>query len=303
MLTAIGGAEDAAFLLRPSRAPQNTGKHDVRIRGMNDDPADAAGIRQAHVRPGLAGIGRFVDSIAHHVAVADYPGLASSRPYRARIRRCYRQRADGGDRLLVKDRHPAISAIRGFPDAAGCCAGIVNAGVPGDRRPTAAMRFPTLGPTKRNRNWLSGSEADCCAIAATMLPKTTTNARNSPGRLLIIPGTLRRTNVNLTLQAGLRSRLRSRSRSRTSPTSRLLKTLVCAALRQGTTSEVAEKLSFAPVLKGRSLSHALSEVEGCAVQVLYFGHSAGNRPFDSFINLQRLAPDGFDSRFGTRWLL
>ena len=96
---------------------------------MDDNAADTAGLWQTHVDPCLARIGRFIDSIAHHVAVTDYPSFASSRPYRARVgpRDC--QSADGGDGLLLKDWPPAISAVRRFPNPSGRRSCVVHAGI------------------------------------------------------------------------------------------------------------------------------------------------------------------------------
>jgi hypothetical protein len=46
VLATVHRAEDAAFLLRASRASKRAGKNNIGIRGMNDDSADAAGLRQ-----------------------------------------------------------------------------------------------------------------------------------------------------------------------------------------------------------------------------------------------------------------
>src|SRR6202041_2878049 len=87
MLTSVDGAENASIGLRSSRAAQSAGENDVRVRRMDDDAADAAALRQAHVGPGLAGIGRLINSIAHHVAIPDHPRLARPGPDCAWIRR------------------------------------------------------------------------------------------------------------------------------------------------------------------------------------------------------------------------
>src|SRR5438445_6271985 len=120
MLAAVRGAEDAALLLRTGCATKRAGKDDVRIRGMDNDAADTSGVRQPHVRPGLTGVDRFVDTIAHHVAVANDPGFTGACPNHAWIRGRDRERADGRGRLLVKDRVPAIAPITRLPNTAGC---------------------------------------------------------------------------------------------------------------------------------------------------------------------------------------
>ena len=96
---------DAALLLRAGRAAERAGEDDVRVRRVDDDPADAARLAQAHVRPGLAGVGRLVDAVAHHVDVADGPRFARSGPDDTR-----RGRRDiGGGRGTIGQRRKATA--------------------------------------------------------------------------------------------------------------------------------------------------------------------------------------------------
>src|SRR5580700_7740464 len=44
---------------------------------------------------------------------------------------------------------------------------------------TDAMRFPTRGPTKRNRNWPFSSASGCCAGAAELQHKTVSSAKQT----------------------------------------------------------------------------------------------------------------------------
>src|SRR5580700_641400 len=131
MLPPVGGAEDAAVGLGSGRSAQDAGKNNVGIGRVDDDASDAAALGQTHVGPGFAGIGGFVDSIAHYVAVADHPGFAGSCPDRAWIRRRYCEGADGGNRLFVKDRCPMITAIDRFPDTSRGSSRVVSAGIAG----------------------------------------------------------------------------------------------------------------------------------------------------------------------------
>src|SRR4029077_14362572 len=62
VLAAVVRAIHATLLLRSGRASQHAGEYDVRIRGMDDDPADATGLRQAPIGPGASGIGGLVDA-------------------------------------------------------------------------------------------------------------------------------------------------------------------------------------------------------------------------------------------------
>src|SRR5277367_5005930 len=129
MLAAVHCTEDPAFLLRASRAPQRTGKNNLGIRGMNDNPAYAAGLLQPHVGPCLSGIGGFIDSIADHIAVADDPGLAGSRPHYTWVRWCHCKCADCRGGLLVEDRRPTVASVARFPYAAGGRSRVVRARV------------------------------------------------------------------------------------------------------------------------------------------------------------------------------
>src|SRR5580658_1870019 len=144
MLTAIGGAEHAALLLRPGGATEHAGEDDIGIRRMDDDAADSPRLRQPHVLPGSTGIRGLVDSVAHHVTVADRPGLTGPCPHRARLGRCDRECSDGCDILLVEDRFPAVAAIDRLPYPAGGGPGVVDARIARDcgdgRYPVADLR-------------------------------------------------------------------------------------------------------------------------------------------------------------------
>ena len=90
-LAAVGGAIDAALLLRAGQAAERAGEDDVGVGRIDDDASDAAGFIEAHVGPGVAGVGGFVDAVAHHVDVADGPGFAGSGPDDVWIRRARRR--------------------------------------------------------------------------------------------------------------------------------------------------------------------------------------------------------------------
>src|SRR5947209_1617761 len=99
------------------------------IAGMHDNAAYAARFHEAHVGPVLSGIGRFVDAVAHHVAVADGPRLPGARPDNVVVGRGNGHGADGLRRLAVEDRGPMRAAIGGLPNAARCGAHVISAGV------------------------------------------------------------------------------------------------------------------------------------------------------------------------------
>ncbi len=132
-LAAVGGLENTALLLRAGEAAGGAHVDDIGIGGVHDDAADAAGFVEAHMGPGLAGVGRLVDAVAHHVAIADGPGFAGPGPDDVVIRARERERADGLHGLGIEYRDEAAAAIGRLPDAARRRAGIVNGGVAGDR--------------------------------------------------------------------------------------------------------------------------------------------------------------------------
>ena len=127
----IQGAVDAAFVLRAVGVAEGAGVHHAQVRRVNQHTRDAAGIVEAHVGPGLSRVGGTVDPVADRDVAANerFPGAG---PHDVGIRGRHRERPDGGDRLFVEDRLPVNAAVRRFPDAAGCGAGVVGVRIAGD---------------------------------------------------------------------------------------------------------------------------------------------------------------------------
>src|SRR5580698_1381639 len=145
MLAAIRGPVNAALLLRTGHPSEDAGEDDVGVAGVDDDSPNAPGLRQSHVGPGLAGIERLVDAVAHDVAVANRPRLAGAGPHHAGLGRTHRQGADGRGRLLVEHRLPPIAAVHGLEDTARSRAGIIGARVTGNAR-YRGYAIADLGP-------------------------------------------------------------------------------------------------------------------------------------------------------------
>ena len=80
------------------------------------------------MRPGGAGIHRFVDAIAPGGALA-IVGLAGSHVENRRVGRGEREVADRGIGLLVEDGLPGVAAVDGLEDSAGGGADIHDARV------------------------------------------------------------------------------------------------------------------------------------------------------------------------------
>ena len=96
---------------------------------MDDHAADTACCPESHVRPGLAGVGRLVHTIAHGDVRTDVR-FAGADPDDGRIRHRHRQRARGVCVLLVEDRPPDDPSVGRLPDAAARRAGVVREGIP-----------------------------------------------------------------------------------------------------------------------------------------------------------------------------
>src|SRR4030042_367474 len=78
-LPAIFGAEDAPLLLGAVAVPERSHEHDIGIAGVDGHPANPARLLEAHMLPGLAGIGGFIDAVADRDIAAD-EGLTRPRP-------------------------------------------------------------------------------------------------------------------------------------------------------------------------------------------------------------------------------
>src|SRR5260221_1745133 len=147
MLASVDATKDPAFLLRPGSTSERAGEYDVRIRGMHDDAADPPGLLQSHVGPSLSSVSGLINSVAHHVAVTDRPGLTGSRPHDTGIGRGNRQRTNGRGGLLVKNRCPTVASIDRFPDSAGCRTRVVRAWIARDPS-DGGNAIPDLGTHK-----------------------------------------------------------------------------------------------------------------------------------------------------------
>ena len=116
-LPAVFGAVDAALSVRTVGMAEGGDVHQVRVSGMNADPRDVARVGQADVRPGLAAIGRAVDTIAVRHVAAD-AALAHARVQHVRIGRGQGERAYRGTlKEAVGDVLPVHAAVGGFPHA------------------------------------------------------------------------------------------------------------------------------------------------------------------------------------------
>ena len=123
---------------------------------VDQDAADPAGLGEPQMLPRRAGVDRLVDAVAHHVAVADGPWLASAGPDDLGIGRRDGERADRLHGLLVEDRREGLARIDRLPHAARRGAGIVGRRVTrdaGDGGDAARARRPHVAEPKRLGLW------------------------------------------------------------------------------------------------------------------------------------------------------
>src|SRR5277367_4130450 len=105
--------------------PENANDDDIGIARVNYYRGDEAGIFQADVGPGGAGVGRAIDAIAGGL-------FAGADDYDICVRRGDGDVADGGYVLVVEDGLPGDAAARGFPDATAGGADVVGGGIAGN---------------------------------------------------------------------------------------------------------------------------------------------------------------------------
>ena len=128
-LSAIRRFENAAPRTRRREAEngmaQRAYNKDVGIMRVNDDRIDVANVKQADMRPGRAGVGGFVHSVAVGL-------LASADVYDIWIRRSDCDRADRGDMLIVKNRFPDAARVGCLPYAAARRTHVIDCGIARD---------------------------------------------------------------------------------------------------------------------------------------------------------------------------
>ncbi len=115
---AIGSLEDAAFLVGSAQVSQGRDPDDVRVGGMDDDAGDVLRIAQAHIGPGVAAVGRLVDSVAP-VGAARQGIVAGSYPHYVGIGGSHGHCAHRGDAGGIGDGLPGGAVVGGTPHAAG----------------------------------------------------------------------------------------------------------------------------------------------------------------------------------------
>src|SRR5262249_46989472 len=116
---------NSAFLLRAVTGSQSSRENYIRIVRIDYDSADTSRLFQTHMRPGLPGIRRFVDSVSDGYIAAN-KAFARAGPNYVRIRCSYSKRPDRHRGLVIEDRPPVDAAVIGLPNAAGRSSDVVD---------------------------------------------------------------------------------------------------------------------------------------------------------------------------------
>ena len=186
-LAAVGRAEDAALLVRAVGMAERGDEQAIRVLRIDRELRNLLRVAQAEMRPGLAGVGRFVDAVADGEVRARQP-FAAADVDDVRIGRRDGDPADRSGRLVVEDRLPGAAGVGRLPDAAVDHADVegVRLAAHGPRPPSSARRGADrcCAIASRRRGWGSpappavpGSDTDIMAAARQTGGRRATTAR------------------------------------------------------------------------------------------------------------------------------
>ena len=127
-LAAVDGLVDAAFAAGAEERAGGGDEDDVVVGGVDQHLADVHRRTEAHVREGLAAIGRLIDAFAPTGGLP-VVRLTGADPDEVRVGLRDRDRADGEEALVLEQRRVERAVGRGLPDAAVGGAHVVDGGV------------------------------------------------------------------------------------------------------------------------------------------------------------------------------
>ena len=133
-LAAIGRLEDAPLRILREGLSQGRDNNRVGIRGIDPHSADVLGLLQPDMCPCLAGVHRFVDTIAHVDCGTDHADITRTHVHGVWFRRRDDHGSYGGDALLVEDRRPHHTSVNGLPHTAARRRHVVDGRVPRSAR-------------------------------------------------------------------------------------------------------------------------------------------------------------------------
>ncbi len=117
VLPSVGGFVDAPLFVRTISVPQHPHIHRARIRWINQDAADLAGVVKTDVLPGCSSVIAAVHAIARG-QIGTNIGFARAHVNHLWIGRSDDKCANGSDRLVIEDWLPNRASICRLPHAA-----------------------------------------------------------------------------------------------------------------------------------------------------------------------------------------
>ena len=118
VLAAVSGLENAAVRVRRKGVAQRRHQHHVRIVRVHPHHANVPRVVESNVLPALAGIQRFINTLALIYCTTNVADVARANVDNFRFRRRYGNGPDGSHMLLIEDRSPDHATVHGFPHAA-----------------------------------------------------------------------------------------------------------------------------------------------------------------------------------------
>src|SRR3989440_2532423 len=122
-LATVAAAVDATLIVGAKHVPERRHEYDIGVSRMDNDRANVARVAQTDMLPSLAGVERFVDTVAV-CEVAARTGLAGAHIDDIVIGVGDCDGANGCDLLLVEHRLPGDTGIGALPYTAGQAAEI-----------------------------------------------------------------------------------------------------------------------------------------------------------------------------------
>ena len=113
VLAAVGGDKDAALFVGTVGMAQHGGEEMVGIARIDGQRGNLLAVAQAEVRPGLAGVGGFVDAVADG-EIGTLQAFAAGDVNDVRIRGRDRDGANGLRGFVVEDGRPGAAVVVGF---------------------------------------------------------------------------------------------------------------------------------------------------------------------------------------------
>ena len=189
---AVGGLEYASAADRAVDIADGRHPHDVRILGMEDDPADVEGVLQSDVLERDAAVGGLIDTIAPCGGLR--PLFTGADPDDVGVGLIDFHVADGCRAVLIEDRLPRNAATDGLEHSA---------------RGRAHDDVPSCFPARRSMRFVQpGWRCRCCASACpeSSDPQLRAQARRARVARAGLPAESERT-----ASAGMRARSRRRA--------------------------------------------------------------------------------------------